>query len=202
MDRKISKEEKVIALLDYLVHNTDSQHKVSLKDMNAYFNRRYGKGFFGDKHTRKSLILAVAKAFNYNKWGYGRKKEEFRIVYDDYIRDHITEPDIKHPVHQIQNLYFQHIFTPEEIRKIIFAIEHNQNISEQQKTDLINKVKENLYSCHLDDMTEDTDSQIDATAPINPDQPPRLFQPDYSSFSADDEDESYDDWDWSDDEEF
>lgn len=200
MSRKISKEEKVIALLDYLVHHTDHQHKVSLEDMNTYFNARYGKGFFGDKHTRKSLILAIAKAFNYDRWGYIKKKEDFRIVYDDYIRDHITERDIEHPKHQIQNLYFQHVFTPEEIRKIILAIEHNQNISEQQKTYLINKVKENLYSCHMDDMTEDTDSLIDKATPVNTSQPTRVFQPDYSSFSIEDEDDSYDDWDWSDDE--
>lgn len=200
MDRKISKEEKVIALLDYLVHNTDSQHKASLEDMNAYFNNRYGKGFFGDKHTRKSLILAVAKAFNYNKWGYVREKEEFKIVYDDYIRDHITEHEIKHPVHQIQNLYFQHVFSTEEIRKIIHSIENNETISEDKRVELIEKVKENLFSRYFDDMTAETNSQIDEIEVAEQEHPTSVFSPDYSSCSTTDEDESYDDWDWADDE--
>ena len=143
---KTSKEEKLLRLLDYLKEYTDENHKASLPMIEKYFTEHYWPGYFGDKNTRKKLIKEMARVLNADEKGELLPQEQWRVVYDDFIRDYVTEPKVQHAEHHICNIYYRHPFDKNELLKILMSISQNKSLSEDEKNMLKSKLKRELGS--------------------------------------------------------
>lgn len=140
--RKASKEEKVIRFLQYLKENTDEKHKASLPMIEKYFSERYYPHYFGDKNTRKNTIKEIVRVLNSDSEGNLLPFESWTVVYDDFVRDHITEPAVEHKEHHICNIYYRHPFTKSELYTILSCIQNapSEKVSDDQKEDLIRRL--------------------------------------------------------------
>lgn len=140
-NRKVTKEEKVIRLLQYLKEYTDENHPASIPMIERYFSEHYWPGYFGDKNTRKNMIKEIVRVINSNEDGNLLPREEWRVVYDDFVRDNVTEPGVQHAEHHICNIYYCHPFKKDEVRTIINSITANQKLTEEERDALIARVK-------------------------------------------------------------
>lgn len=136
-----TKEEKLIRLLQYLKAFTDENHPASIPMITRYFDEHYGKGYFGDKNTRKNMIKEMVRVLNTAEDGNLLPRDEWIVVYDDFVRDHVTEPDIAHAEHHICNIYYRHPFQKEEVQKLLSSIRANGKLSEEEKGKLLEKVE-------------------------------------------------------------
>ena len=138
--RNVSKEEKMIRLLQYLKEFTDQNHPASIPMITRYFDEHYFKGYFGDKNTRKNMIKEMVRVLNTAPDGNLLPQEEWIVVYDDFIRDNVTEKDVAHSEHHICNIYYRHPFQKEEVRSILSSIRANQKLSDEERNELLEKV--------------------------------------------------------------
>ena len=84
----ISKEEKMIRLLQYLKRYTDKNNPASLPLIDYYFEEKYKiKNFLGHKTTRRNLIKNLVTILNSDANGNLFPEEEWKLVYDDFVRD-------------------------------------------------------------------------------------------------------------------
>ena len=146
LSRKTSKEEKLLRLLDYLKEYTDENHKASLPMIEEYFTKHYWPGYFGDKNTRKNLIKEMVRVLNSNEKGELLPEQEWRVVYDDFVRDYVTEPEVQHAEHHICNIYYRHPFDKSELLKIMMSISQNESLSSDDKSMLKERLKRELGS--------------------------------------------------------
>ncbi|MGN1405966.1 MAG: hypothetical protein ACI4WM_06820, partial [Erysipelotrichaceae bacterium] len=151
MDRKVSKEEKVIALLSYLKRYTDRKHPTSIPMISEYCKKTYNdEFFFGDKNTRKNMIKEITRTVNSSPSGYILPEKDWKIVYDDFIRDFGDDSDKEeHSPHHICNIYYNQEFSDDEINKIIHSIWDNPNLTEEDKKQITNKIERHMCSVNL-----------------------------------------------------
>ena len=141
--QKISKEEKVIRLLDYLKKYTDENNPASIPQIERYFKAKGYPNFFGTKNTRKNMIKELALAMNTDIDGKLLPKEEWRVVYNDFIKEN-TPGNEPLKAHHIVNLYYKRAFQDIEVKRIIESIKHNSELSEDEIEKLVVKVRKNL----------------------------------------------------------
>ena len=112
-ERKIGKVEKVIRLLDYLKEYTDENNPASIPQIERYFRSKGYTNFIGTKNTRQKMIKEMAIAMNTDIDGNLLPKENWRVVYNDFIRENTpgAEP-LKE--HHIVNLYYKKEFQDAE----------------------------------------------------------------------------------------
>ena len=150
--RNVSKEEKMIRLLQYLKEFTDENHPASLPMITRYFDEHYFKGYFGDKNTRKNMIKEMVRVLNTAEDGNLLPRDEWTVVYDDFIRDYETEKDSTHAEHHICNIYYRHPVQKDEVQKILSSIRANQMLSQEEKSSLLEKVSQVFSSREFFDM--------------------------------------------------
>jgi len=141
--RKISKEEKVVRLLDYLRQYTDRYNPASIPQIERYFRKQGYEKFFGNKDTRKNLIKSLVMAMNTDGNGNLLPKEQWRIVYDDFVREN-TPGSESLKSHHIVNIYYNQEFGDREVDVIIKSIQKNEEISDECRDELIGKIRKSL----------------------------------------------------------
>ena len=157
--RNVSKEEKMIRLLQYLKEYTDENHPASIPMITRYFDEHYFKGYFGDKNTRKNMIKEMVRVLNTAQDGNLLPPEEWIVVYDDFVRDNVTEKEVAHAEHHICNIYYRHPFQKEEVRSILSSIRANQMLSQEQREALLEKVSWVFTSREFFDMPKTPDQK-------------------------------------------
>lgn len=141
----ISKEEKMIRLLQYLKRYTDKSNPASLPLIDYYFEEKYKiKNFLGHKTTRRNLIKNLVTILNSDANGNLLPEDEWRLVYDDFVRDVKTPGD--YDEHRICNLYYVQEFSDLEIDQIKDSIKANVELSDDTKQQLIAKVEKHLQN--------------------------------------------------------
>ena len=141
--RKISKEEKIVRLLDYLKKYTDEKNPASIPQIERYFRAEGYTNFFGTKNTRQKMIKEMTRAINTDVNGNLLPREEWRVVYNDFIKEN-TPGNEAPKAHHIVNIYYKKEFQDREVLKIIESIRNNAQLPEEQKDILICKVKKYL----------------------------------------------------------
>lgn len=141
--RKITKEEKIVRLLDYLKKYTDPNNPASIPQIERYFAKQGYPNFFGNKNTRKSIICALSEAMNTDIHGELLPREEWRLVYDDFVKEKNGEKE-EGSAHHIVNLYYNQVFSEEETRQLMHSIEKDADLPENDKKELLQKIRENL----------------------------------------------------------
>lgn len=155
----VSKEEKMIRLLQYLKEYTDENHPASIPMITRYFDEHYFKGYFGDKNTRKNMIKEMVRVLNTAPDGNLLPREEWSVVYDDFVRDNVTEKEVVHEQHHICNIYYRHPFQKEEVRSILSSIRANQKLSDEERNALLEKVSRVFTSREFFDMPKTPDQK-------------------------------------------
>lgn len=141
----ISKEEKMIRLLQYLKRYTDKNNPASLPLIDYYFEEKYKiKNFLGHKTTRRNLIKNLVTILNSDANGNLFPEEEWKLVYDDFVRDVKAPGD--YDEHRICNLYYVQEFSDLEIDQIKDSIKANAELSDDTKQQLITKVEKHLQN--------------------------------------------------------
>lgn len=141
----ISKEEKMIRLLQYLKRYTDKSNPASLPLIDYYFEEKYKtKNFLGHKTTRRNLIKNLVTILNSDINGNLLPEEEWKLVYDDFVRD-VKSPG-NYDEHRICNLYYVQEFSDTEIDCIKNSIQANTELDNDTKQQLINKIEKYLQN--------------------------------------------------------
>lgn len=143
MNRKITKEEKIIRLLDYLKKYTDQSNPASIPQIDRYFKAQGYPNFFGSKDTRKNLIKAMVVAINSDIDGNLLPREQWRVIYDDFSKEY-TDEKSNMKRHHIVNIFYNQPFSDTEIQKIANSIKNNTQLSEDERKILIEKVMSSL----------------------------------------------------------
>ena len=142
MKRVISKEEKIIRLLDYLKQYTDQNNPASIPQIERYFESKGYPHFFGNKNTRKNMIKELARVMNTDIDGNLLPREEWRLVYNDFIKEYEEGQELKS--HHIVNIYYKKVFADSEVNGIIASINQNPSLEHEYAEELRKKVKEKL----------------------------------------------------------
>lgn len=141
----ISKEEKMIRLLQYLKRYTDENNPASLPLIDYYFEEKYKiKNFLGHKTTRRNLIKNLVAILNSDANGNLLPEEEWKLVYDDFVRDVKSPGD--YDEHRICNLYYIQDFSDTEIDYIKSSIRTNAELEDDTKQQLISKIEKHLQN--------------------------------------------------------
>lgn len=150
----VSKEEKVIRLLQYLRKFTDENNRASMPLIDYYFEQKGKPDLFGPadsrRKTRRRLIKELVRVCNTDIDGNPLPKDEWRLMYDGYMGD--TDENNGY----ICNLYYVQPFSRQDVNAIISSIEKNTDVSNEQKKELVAKVRKHLSNYNY----ESTDPYI------------------------------------------
>jgi len=147
---RISKIERAYKLLQYLKKNSDKDHTIMQKDLRENFEI---EKYVGDKETYNDTITKLAMAMNFDEYGI-KPEKDWRIVFNDFTKNYgskalekeESDVEILKSKMRIRGLYYNPIFTYEEINYIIEAILSSKTIDSATTDILIKKIEENLTS--------------------------------------------------------
>lgn len=147
---RISKIERAYKLLKYLKKNSDKDHTIMQKDLRENFEI---EKYVGDKETYNDTITKLAMTMNFDEYGI-KSEKDWRIVFNDFTKNYGSkalekeESDVEtlKSKMRIRGLYYNPIFTYEEINYIIEAILSSKTIDSATADILIKKIEENLTS--------------------------------------------------------
>lgn len=147
---RISKIERAYKLLQYLKKNSDKDHTIMQKDLRGNFEI---EKYVGDKETYNDTITKLAMTMNFDEYGI-KPDKDWRIVFNDFTKNYGSkalekeESDVETLTSKmrIRGLYYNPIFTYEEINYIIEAILFSKTIDSATADILIKKIEENLTS--------------------------------------------------------
>ena len=130
--------EKALTLLKYLKQYTDKDNPTSMPLIDYYFKEKGFPDYFGTKHSKRrnkrDLIKKLANILNSDIYGNLLPKENWAIVYDGYGEEQTKKREF------ICNLYYNQPFSKYDIDDIINSIKQNQNIDDERKKVLTEKV--------------------------------------------------------------
>ncbi|NMA91486.1 MAG: WYL domain-containing protein, partial [Amphibacillus sp.] len=108
------------------------------------------KEYLGYKSTFNDTIVDMAMAMNFGEHDV-KPKEEWRIVFEDFEKqfdpasDEFDDNELDETNRmKIRGLYYNHIFSYEEINYLIEGILFSKTIDTETATQLINKIEEHL----------------------------------------------------------
>lgn len=152
--RKPSAPERTIRLIEYLRKNTDKDHTVKLGNIKNAFQDMGLK--LGNDSTINSLVKDIAHAYNSDMEEHALPQSEWRIVFDDYIKNYNNAlydenesdetDDDKKPSMHIKNLYYVPEFTYEEIDALIEAVLFSKTLTTEQAKRIITTLEEQFTS--------------------------------------------------------
>lgn len=144
---KPNKFERSYKILEYLKKNSDSKHTIARKDLEKVEEI---KEYLGYKSTFNDTIVDMAMAMNFGEHDV-KPKEEWRIVFEDFEKqfdpasDEFDDNELDETNRmKIRGLYYNHIFSYEEINYLIEGILFSKTIDTETATQLINKIEEHL----------------------------------------------------------
>nr|WP_072515004.1 WYL domain-containing protein [Ndongobacter massiliensis] len=145
-----SKIERAHRILEYLRQNSDSEHIVTQKSLRE---DQTMEPYLGDKETYNDTIVKLADALNSNPDGTLKQENEWRLIFDDfkkrYGNEALDQPetdddDFFNQKMRIRNLHYQHIFTYEEIHRLIESVLFSKTLDTKTADIIINKILKNL----------------------------------------------------------
>lgn len=137
--RKISKEEKVVRVIDYLRKYTDKSNPASLPQIERYFASKGYPHFFGNKNTRKNLIREVVRVMNSDINGNVLPKSEWRVCYNDFIKINDKSGTLPKE-HHIVDIYYEAEFSSDEIDRIISSLKKDNDLTDEARRGLLEKI--------------------------------------------------------------
>lgn len=143
---KPSKYERSYRILEYLKKNTDQEHKVKQSDLRKI---EYLKQYIGNKETFNDTIVNMANAMNSDSNERINPEEEWRIVFDAFAKRYGsegTEEEDEEGTHRmpIRGLYYNHIFSYDEINSLIEGILFSKTMTPEDGKKLIEKIESYL----------------------------------------------------------
>lgn len=151
--RKPSAPERTIRLIDYLRKNTDKDHTVKLGNIKNAFRDMGLK--LGNDSTINSLVKDIANTYNSDITEHTLPQSEWRIVFDDYIKNYCdisdddeSESDEKADkiATHIKNLYYIPEFSYEEIDALIEAVLFSRTLTTEETHKIITTLEEQFAS--------------------------------------------------------
>lgn len=143
---KPSKYERSYRILEYLKKNTDQEHKVKQSDLRKI---EYLKQYIGNKETFNDTIVNMANAMNSDSNERINPEEEWRIVFDAFAKRYGsegTEEEDEEGTQRmpIRGLYYNHIFSYDEINSLIEGILFSKTMTPEDGKKLIEKIESHL----------------------------------------------------------
>ncbi len=145
---KPSNFERTYKIIEYLKKHTDSVHKVTQADLRKSLDV---KEYIGDKQTFNRMVNQAAVTMNEDK-----SEDDWLLVFDEYSKRYgdnydfdlfEEESDDYDDMEQslpIRGLYYNHIFSYEDINNIVESIVFSKTLDTETTNRLINKIEENL----------------------------------------------------------
>lgn len=143
---KPSKYERSYRILEYLKKNTDQEHKVKQSDLRKI---EYLKQYIGNKETFNDTIVNMANAMNSDSNERINPEEEWRIVFDAFAKRYGSEGSEEEEEEgtqrmPIRGLYYNHIFSYDEINSLIEGILFSKTMTPEDGKKLIEKIENHL----------------------------------------------------------
>lgn len=143
---KPSKYERSYRILEYLKKNTDQEHKVKQSDLRKI---EYLKQYIGNKETFNDTIVNMANAMNSDSNERINPEEEWRIVFDAFAKRYGSEGSEEEEEEgtqrmPIRGLYYNHIFSYDEINSLIEGILFSKTMTPEDGKKLIEKIESHL----------------------------------------------------------
>lgn len=138
--------KRCFKLLDYLKRNTDSEHTITQAEL-----RRDEEisDYLGSRDTFNKMVRTLSTMLNTDGDDKIKPEEEWRLVYKAF-RNFYGESDSEEDIDlcSVRDIYYNHIFTDDEITEIINALRMSKTADEKVTERIINKVKRELVSKH------------------------------------------------------
>lgn len=134
---------RTIRMLEYLRENTDKDNVISQTKL---FEAGGENHIFGAITTLKKTIAALADALNTDEHGRLKPKEDWRLSYkgfDNYYGECSGDNDDK-VLADVTGIYYNHIFTDDEITAIINALHSSKAVTRTQAEAISGKLVKNL----------------------------------------------------------
>lgn len=151
---------RAMRLLEYLRKNTDENNPIT----QAEILRDGGDDhIFGAKDTVRKYIAALADALNIDKFNAPRPEEERRLKFKGSDKYYDNWGDDKNILPSITKIYYNHIFTEDELTAIINALCTSKAVSPADAETITDKLTKNLASTNYEpplyklDFSEPTD---------------------------------------------
>lgn len=130
--------EKALRLLQYLKRYSDKDNPTSMPLIDYYFKEKGFPDYFGTQNSKRrnkrDLIKKLANILNTDIYGNPLPLEDRVIVYDGYGEEQTKKREF------ICNLYYNQPFSKHEIDDIINSVNQNQNLDDEHKKVLTEKV--------------------------------------------------------------
>lgn len=139
---------RALGILRYLKHNTDKDHPTTQTEMRGAFD-------IGSKSTFNKMIKDMAKALdsdeekpNSDEENPNSDEEKPRLLFRNF------ESIMRGESSSLKDIYYNHPFSQDEVRKIVTAIKTSTIILPDEQNKLIEKVKSELASEHFKDTSD------------------------------------------------
>ena len=146
--------ERAHRILEYLKKNTDKEHTVRQCDLRKVPDLEQ---YIGNKETFNDLIVNMAYAMNSDEWGM-YPEEEWKIVFDEFTKrycfeetneelyeeENETEEEKENHRMPIRGLYYKHLFSYDEINRLIEGILFSKTVGTEEAERIIEKIERSL----------------------------------------------------------
>lgn len=150
--------EKCFRILEYLRRYSDKEHRLDQSDLRKVSGL---SECIGDKGAFNDNINAMAETLNYDEFGI-KEEKDWRLIFDaftrengdDYLEDDAELPwQIENengvlPRRPVKNIYYNHLFSYEDIDAIEEGILFSKTIGTERAEKLIARIEDNLTSIY------------------------------------------------------
>ena len=150
---RMTPAERALRVLSYLQRNTDEAHPITQAELKR---DPLLKRCLGAKETSNDLLNGIARALNCDEDDTVLPEDDWRIVFDAFRECYSSAPreedetgsDEDAPAHRmpIRNLYYQPVFSYEEIDCLIEGVRFSKLLDERAAERIVDKIKRNLAS--------------------------------------------------------
>ncbi len=140
---------RAFEILRYLKHHTDKDHPTTQTVMRDAIDNVGSKGSF------IKMMKCMAKVLNFDEDGYIREEEgDPRLLFSGFEKMHEHKEFKEGGSFSLKDIYYNHPFSQDEVRKIVTAIKTSTIILPDEQNKLIEKVKSELASEHFKDTSD------------------------------------------------
>ncbi len=134
--------ERCFRLLEYLRKHTDRDHPT----IQARLRESELEPLLGTNETFNKTVTQLAEALNCGEHGV-KPEDEWVLVYNAF-RDYYgeNEDDADEMSSSVKGIYFNHIFTNDEVTAIINALRMSKAVDRERAENIIKKLKKRLTS--------------------------------------------------------
>lgn len=140
---------RAVRLLEYLRKNTDKDHPIS---QTALFSAGGDDHIFGTRKTIAKNVVVLANALNIDKYNGLKPEEDWRLRFrgfdDRYANGSCDSDDNSDDdkISDVMGIYFNHIFSEDELTAIINALNTSKAVSKTQTEIITGKLMNDLAS--------------------------------------------------------